>query len=170
MPKYLKVGKILNSRGLLGELKIRSLCENNATFLEIKKFYLGKELKSIDFMKFREFKKDILAFISGIKNAKSANELKGEYIYALREDIPIDEDKIFIKDLIGGQIIDVVTKKIYGTVVDILKNGITEIYHIKSDENNDYYMPIVEDVIVDSKLDEGKIFVNPIEGIFDAPN
>lgn len=165
--KYLEVGKIVGTRGLNGEIKIKVLCDSPELFCRIQKFYLDCGNKILDISSMRIYNLMVLAFIEGVNTINEVEGFVGKYIYSDRVDMPIDETRYFIKDLIGLMVIDKDTGHEYGCICDVFSTGSNDVYVVKSHNKKQYMIPAIDSVVTDIQIDKGKIFICPIEGIFD---
>ena len=166
MKKYLEVGKIINKRGLKGELKVECWCDNADVLCSLSVLYFddsGKhEAKVISAKQYKGF---AYILIDGINTPELADKVRGKVLYADRDSIPLEDDGYFIDDLIGLKVYDDVTGKVYGTVTDVFNRGASDIYAI-SDGVNEYLLPAVDEFVTDIDFEKG-ISVRPIPGIFD---
>ena len=110
-------------------------------------------------------KDKVLLTLDGVETVEAAILLKNTVIYANRDDIPIKKGSFLIADLIGLDVIDANSGRIYGTLTDVIQGGSGDIYDIKT-EKGSALMPAVKEFVKEIKLDEG-IYVTPIKGIFD---
>jgi len=80
-----------------------------------------------------------------IKNRTDAERMTPFELYADRSMFPeIDEDQIYLADLLKMNVHLVDTKKQYGKVIDVYNNGFQEILVIQGQEGN-IELPFVED-------------------------
>ncbi len=166
--EYLCVGKIVGSRGLKGELKAEHYCNSSDVFLRIKKFFINVNENPLDVENMRVYKSHILLKLHNIDSKESAEKLRGKYIYAFRDDIPIKKGSYFIEELKDCNVYNFKTNEFYGVLKDVLNTGANDIYEIFSPgEEKEYLVPIINGTVVNVDLDENKIFIDPIEGIFD---
>lgn len=167
--EYLCVGKIVGSRGLKGEVKVLHYCDGFDVFLGIKNFFtdtIDKNFLSIKDI--RVHKQHILLRLNDVNTKTDAEKLRNNYLYAFREDIPIEPESYFIEELKNCDIYNFKTHKFYGTLKDVLNTGANDIYEIYNpEEKKEYLVPIIKNTVVNIDLDENKIFINPVEGIFD---
>ena len=163
---YLECGKIINKRGIAGELKAECYCDSPASLFGAKKLY-GDENGTVEYdvISIKEYKGFMYIKLRGITRAEQADLMRGKSLYASRDDINVDDDAFFIADLIGLDVCDADNNKVYGKIKDVINYGASDIYVI-SDGKNEYMLPAVSDMIVDIKIDE-KVLVRPIGGIFD---
>lgn len=166
MEKYLEIGKIINKRGIKGELKIEPYSNSEEDFFEYKKIYLsknGEDERKIESCKpYRGF---VYLKISGCSTPEQADFLRGKIIYVDRDDIELPEDEVFIADIIGLDVIDATTGVVYGKIKDVVNYGRYDTYIIKG-KDKEYMMPAVDDFLDRIELDKG-VYVTPIEGLFD---
>lgn len=166
MKKYLEAGKIINKRGLKGELKVDSYCDTPEDFAQIKAFYLDENGENkFDVITSKPYNGFVYVLLSGVNTPELADKMRGKILYADRDDINIEEGCYFLDDLIGLTVYDVDTNKVYGTVTEIANHGASDIYTV-SNGNAEFYLPGVDEFIIDVDFEKG-IAVRPIPGIFD---
>ena len=166
MKQYLEACKIINVRGLKGEVKVDCFCDSPEVLCDIRTLYFDDNGKSpIKVIAAKPYKGFVYLTLESVDSVEKANALRNKTLFADRDDIPVDDGSFFIEDLIGLRVYDVDTKQEYGTVTDVFNRGASDIYTVTKD-GNDYYLPAVEEFIVEIDLDEG-ISVRPIPGIFD---
>ncbi|MBR2381283.1 MAG: 16S rRNA processing protein RimM [Clostridia bacterium] len=165
--QYLECGKIINTHGVRGGLKLESWCDTPQDLASLKKVYLqnGAEYKLYKVKKASVFKQFVLFELDGINDIDTAMTLRGKTVYADREDISIDEDAFFIADIIGLPIIDLESGEKLGTLSDVLNLGASDLYEIKT-ANGKKLIPAVPEFIKEIDLEKG-IFVSLIEGMLD---
>ena len=112
------------------------------------------------------FKQFVLLDLVGISDMDQAMALKNQTVYALRDDFDLDEGEYFIADVIGLPVIDIDTQKIYGKVSDLINRGASDLYVVKT-PNEEVMIPAVDEFIIRVDLEKG-VFVRPIEGMFNS--
>ncbi len=167
MKKYIDTGKILNTHGVRGDLKIDSWCDSVEVFCTLKRLYLIKKNEYVEYkvVKSVRFKEFVLVHLEGIETFEDANLLKNKTVYALRDDIPLEDDAYFIADLVGLKVINADTGKIYGVIDEVIFGAASDIYSIKTESGEIAYMPAVPEFVISVDLEKG-VFVRPIEGMF----
>ena len=166
MKKYIEVGKIINTHGVKGDLKIDSWCDCAEIFCELDVVFIkkGSDYQKFEVIKSQPYKEFVLAHFKGIDTFEDANLLKNKELFGLREDIPLDEGDVFIVDIIGLPVINFNSGKIYGTIKDVIIGVATDIYEIDTPEGI-CYMPVVSEFVKEVNVEKG-VFVTPIEGMF----
>ena len=151
------LGKIVNTHGLNGEIRIICDCEKkNEVFKIGNRLYIEnleynilshRYHKIYDMVKFKE-----------VNNIDKALELKGCNVYFNRDDFNF---KILEDDLIGLNVYD---KNIYkGKVTEILKNKKYSILVI--DGKKKHMIPYIDKFVEYIDIDNKKIFINYIKGL-----
>ena len=165
--EYLCIGMIAGSRGVAGEIKINPYTDFPEDFYEIKNIFLDVNESPIEFFDVKVHKSQVLMKIKGINSKNDAQVLQGKLVYALKKDIPIEENSYFIEDLKGCTVEDAKSCEKYGVLKDVFNRGASDIYQIIGKDNKEYLLPIIEGTIEKIDLEENKIWVNPLKGVFD---
>ena len=78
----------------------------------------------------------------------------------------LPKGQYFICDLIGLPVKDAVTGEVYGTLTEVSRPALQEIYEITTPAGNKVLMPAVKQFI--SKIDtDDAVYITPIDGFFD---
>lgn len=165
--KYLECGKIVNTHGVKGAVKLESWCNTPDDLAELGRIFVvkGATPKEYRVKHASVFKQFVIAELEGVDDFDTAMALKNTVVYAAREDFELEEGDYFIADLIGLQVIDAADGKVYGTLKDIINRGASDIYVIDTPAG-ERMMPAVDEFVKEVSVDKG-IFVAPIEGMFD---
>ena len=161
------VGKIVNTHGLKGELKVQYYTETLEDFEEFEYLLIeGEGDKKFLIEGVRSVKNTVLLQLEGYNDINQVEHFKNKEVYYLREDYnDSEEGGYFIVDLIGLDVVDRTRGKV-GVLKDVLKNTSQDIYVIKKiDGSGDFFMPAVDAFLDRIDLEEGKIYVNLIEGL-----
>ena len=94
--------------------------------------------------------------------------MKGQTLYALREDIPLEEGDHFIADMIGLPVKDDV-RGLVGTLDDVITPAGRQVYIIKKADGSTFMMPAVPEFVLDitTEGDDAGITVHLIDGMMD---
>ena len=165
MESLLEVGKIVNSYGIKGYLKVVALVDNKELFETFKTLYIKSKQtnRTLEVQNVKYSKDLVLLKVVGIETIEEALKLKNEYLLAKREDITLEEGAHFIVDLIG---LEVVTDKgeILGTLTEVLQPGANDVYVVKKD-GKEILLPVIPDVVKSIDMDNKKIVVHLLNGI-----
>ena len=165
--KFLECGKIINTHGVRGGLKLESWCDTPGDLASLKKVYLknGTEYTCHKVKRASVFKQFVLFELDGVNDIDTAMTLKNRIVFADRDDISIDDDAYFIADIIGLPVIDIASGEKIGTLSDVLNLGASDLYEINT-EKGKKLIPAVPEFIKDVDVEKG-IFVSLIEGMLD---
>ena len=165
--KFLECGKIINTHGVKGGLKLESWCDTPQDLASLKKVFIkkGSEFVKYKIKRASVFKQFVLMELDGINDIDTANSYRERVVYADRDDISIDEGDYFIADLIGLPIIDIESGTQIGTLSDVLNLGASDLYEIDTKDGKKL-IPVVDEFIKEVDFEKG-IFVSLIEGLLD---
>ena len=165
--KFLECGKIINTHGIKGAVKLESWCNTPEDLADLKRIFISQPggMKEYGVIRASVFKQFVIAELEGINDFDSALLLKNKTAYASRDDFELEDGDYFIADLIGLPVIDVNTKEEYGKLKDIINRGASDIYVIDT-ANGERMMPAVDEFVKEVDVNKA-IFVAPIEGMLD---
>lgn len=169
MEQYLEIGKIVGTHGLKGELRVDPWCDSPQFLCGFKTLYLtnGKTKLSVSS---RAHKNIAIVKAKGIDSIEEADKLRGKILYMNRNDAKLSDGEYFIQDLIGLAVIDIDNGTVYGKLTDVFKTGANDVYQVTDNNKNDYLIPVIDDVVKEINLEEKKVLIKPLKGIFDNEN
>ncbi len=166
--QYLECGKIINTHGFRGTVKLESWCDFPQILAQLPYLYIEKgndylPMKVLHTSIFRQF---VLADLEGVDSEEAANRLRNTVVFASRDDIPVEEGSHFIVDLIGLPVKDADSGELLGTLTDVNTRGAIELYIVRT-PTGEYMVPAVEQFI--DRIDlEDAIYIRPIPGLLDG--
>jgi len=139
MNNYICIGKIINTFGIKGELKIISDFEFKERVFE-KDFpiYIGNEKVKEVIDNYRVHKNYDLVVFKGYSNINEVLKYKGSKIYILRSDLELKDDEYLLNDLIGYKVLD--NDLEIGVVIDYLYQNSNILLEVKGEKK--FYIPI----------------------------
>lgn len=168
MIQYLEIGKIVTTHGVSGEVKVYISADSPESLFRIKKVYLdSKATVSLDVVSHRSMKNMLLLRFDGIDSIEYAHGLIGRTLWADRNEIRKDKDSYFVVDLIGLEVVNASTEEHIGVIDDVISGGVQDLYSVKLDNGDKRLMPAVPAFLKKTSLEEGKVWVEPIKGLFD---
>ena len=166
MKQYLEIGKINNTHGLRGEVKMLMWCDGIDYIKQLKTVYLDDEgKKPLNLVSVRQQKNVAILKFAEITNIDSAEELKNRVLYCNRDDAVID-DAHYLADIIGCAVVDVDTNEEYGKIVDVLNYGASDIYDVEL-KGKHTLIPAIDDVVVEIDTENQTVRIKPMKGLFD---
>lgn len=163
---YFKIGKIVNTHGIKGMIKIYPYTENIHDLDNIKQIYLNPELQKKYTVKSVNAQKNMLLMsLEGIDTQEEAETLKNEYLYIPRDpNEKLQKDTYYICDIIGCDVISIDDNSFVGKIVDVFNTGANDIYEVKT-ENSSICLPAIFDVIKKIDIKQKKVYVHMMEGL-----
>ena len=158
-----EVGKVVNTRGLRGEIKVYPYVDELEVFNEYEYLLINEVRYNIKGVKF--FKNMVFVTLEGIDTIEKAETLKNFSCYLLEEDLPeLSEGEFYIKDILG---MAVITDEgvLLGTVSDVLRTGSNDVFEIKREGKKPMYIPAIKDVVLEYNIAENKMTVHIIPGL-----
>ena len=168
MKKYLEVGKIINTHGIKGEMKLDLWCDDIDYLKQFKTLYFDAHgSKSVKVVSSRVRGNVALLKLDGVDSVESASTLRNKILFMKRADAKIDDGSYFIAELIDCRVIDADDESVeYGVLSDVSETGANDVWHIKKD-GREYLLPAIPQVVCDVDVKDGIIKIRPLKGIFD---
>lgn len=158
----IKVGKIINTRGIKGELKVERT--NNETFDRDVEYFIEGYETAIDIEKASESGNFSYIKLAGYDNINDVLKFKNKYILIESEDLDeLEEDEYYIKDLVGLTAFDEDGNEI-GSLKEVMAYDVNDIYVIATEDGNKL-VPAVKEFIKKIDLENRTIVVKLIEGM-----
>lgn len=163
--KYVLIGKIVNTHGLKGEVRILSDFKyKNKVFVPGMNIYIGKDKTSEKIVTYRHHKIFEMITMDGYNDIDEVLKYKGDYVFVNKEDVKLGENEYLDEDIIG---LKVFTQDRYlGTVRKIENHNGNEII-VVNNENKNYLIPYNFDIIINVDLKKKEMHVKDISGLFD---
>lgn len=153
------VGKIVNTHGIKGELRIKSDFEKKDLVFKVGgKIIIDKEEHFI--RSYRVHKVFDMITIDELDNINDVLCYVGKNVYVSRDSLKLSKKDYLLSDLIGLNV--VFNDKVYGIVKDY-SNDVNPLLQIEYDTN--YFIPINSNYIIDVDLENKKIIVDDILGL-----
>lgn len=146
--KYIYVGKIVNTHGIKGEIRILSdFLKKHLVFKKDFTLYIGPNKEKEIIKTYRKHKEFDMVTLEGINNINEVLKYKGNNVYINREDLEIEDNNYILEDLIDFEIKE--NEKILGKLKDFMYNNGNILLIIEGQKNfyipyNDYYIRKVD--------------------------
>ncbi|GAU78777.1 ribosome maturation factor RimM [Fusibacter sp. 3D3] len=167
MKATFNMGKIVNSHGIKGEVRIYPYTDDLNKFEEFDYLLIeGEGEKKFEVESSRVHKNMVLLKFKAFNDINEITRFKEKNIYIYREDAKDDGEGHYIVDLIGCAILDEQRTEV-GILEDVLQNTAQDLYVIKQPNGNRFYLPVVDDFVKRVDLDKREIIVHIIEGLIE---
>ena len=163
--EYLYLGKIVNTHGIRGEVRILSSFKyKDKAFRVGNVLYIGKNRDQEEITSYRVHKQFDMITMKGIDNINEVLKYKGKNVFLRREDLNLEEGEFLDEDLLGMKVI--VSGKVIGQVKRIEKDKYQDKIVVNK-EGKEYLVPYVCDIIKTINLEEQSITLEEIKGLLD---
>lgn len=140
----ISVGEIVKAQGIRGEIKVKSLSDNEKRFEIGSKLYIGDEIVTIK----RSYKQKNM-LILGFEEYDNINDI----LKFIGKDLTIDEkdleelseDEVYIKDLYGLSVIS--EGQNVGEIVDVISGVYPNDVYVVKTENAEVLLPALKNII-----------------------
>ena len=159
--KPVECGKIVNTHGIAGEVKIENYCDEGF-FKRISAVTVGTEKYKI--LSSRTHKGFVLARLEGINTVEAAMCLKGKTVTAERKDIDMPRGHVFYSDLYGFDVYDRRVQRVIGKLREVRESTASMLYIIDS-EKGEILVPDVPAFSRGYDLKKQTVEIETIEGM-----
>ena len=168
--EYYDVGKIVNTHGIKGEVRVLSTTthpeERYVERANLIWFGENGQEEQLTVRTHRTHKTfDLLSF-EGYGNVNDVESFVGGTL-RISEDMLLDlpENEFYIHEVIGSRVIDEDTGKDIGKVKDILTPGANDVWIVERPNKKDLLLPYIESVILSVDLNDTVVHVHVMEGL-----
>ncbi len=169
MTNYLQVGKIVNTHGIRGEVRVQSTtnspeeryAKGSELAIEVSKSeYIPVTVKShrvhksFDLLTFEEY-----------SNINDVEKYKTKFLVVAEELLhDLEENEYYANDLIGSEVVNE-AEELLGELSDILFLPANDVWVVKRQGKKDLLLPNIKSVIRKVDLDNKVITVHVLEGL-----
>jgi 16S rRNA processing protein RimM len=113
------------------------------------------------------FKQFAILKFKGIDNIDDIQKYKGCDLLVSRENAqPLAENEYYIGDLIGMKVQSDAGENL-GILDDVLQTGANDVYVVKRPNGSELLLPVIDDCILDVRVEEGLVIAHVMEGLLD---
>ena len=165
---YLECGKIINTHGFRGTVKLESWCDAPQILAELPKVWFEERggYRPVKVRHAAVFRQFVLMDLEGVESEEAADRLRNTVIYAAREDLPLEDGDHFIVDLIGMEVRHEDSGELLGKLIDVNTRGAVDLYIVRT-ANGDHMVPAVPEFITEIDVDDA-VYIRPIPGLLDG--
>jgi 16S rRNA processing protein RimM len=160
--EFVTIGRVLAPWGRLGMLKVEPATDFPERFNPSSRVYIDNRPLTIDATTWRKGK----AFIklAGVDSPAAAEELRHKEIQIPRRLVkPLPQCQYYHFQLTGLQVWTT-NGELLGSIDRILSTGANDVY-IVTGKQKEFLIPAIEDVVKEVDLVEGRMVIEPIEGL-----
>ena len=158
--RYLEAGRIVNTHGVRGEVRIQPWADEAAFLTRFRRFFIdGAEVKV---RACRVHKQMCVASLAGVDDVNAAMALKGKVIFIDRDDAHLPAGTVFLQDIIGAKVVDESGAEI-GVLADVMDEPAASVLVVKG--RREILIPDVPAFVLSKDADAGVVVVRLIDGM-----
>ena len=161
------IGKIVNTHGVKGEMRVRPSTDDIKRFEKLKEVYVDqKGLKTYEVEGVRYHKDFVLIRLKGVDTMNDAELLKNSLIKIDRKDsLPLGEDEYYMCDLYDLEVLTDEGRRL-GILTDILVTGSNDVYVVTDKEaDKEILLPAIKQCIQKVDIANGQMIVHMLAGL-----
>lgn len=160
--EYLYVGKIVNTHGIKGELRIRSNFDRkDLAFKPGVKLYFGDGKEEHKIVTYRPHKEFDMVTLEGYNNINQVLMYLKMNVYVRKDEIGLKDDEYVIDELVGMNVLE--ENRLLGKVDEIVYNNGNVLLHVVGDKS--FYIPNHSNFIISVDILKGEVHVKNTEGL-----
>jgi 16S rRNA processing protein RimM len=168
--KMYTVGKIINTHGIRGDLKVLRVSDFEDRFEIGKVLYLvtdNQVVRELEIDGHRIHKGFDLLHFNGLNNINEVEHFKGSTLKITESQLTeLEENEYYYHEIIGCEVLTIEGNSI-GQVKEILAPGANDVWVIKQPKGKDILIPYIKEVVKNIDIAEKKIVIEPMEGLLD---
>ncbi|MCR4252718.1 ribosome maturation factor RimM [Streptococcus uberis] len=169
--KYYNVGKIVNTQGLQGELRLLSVSD----FAE-ERYQKGSRLalfddkdqfvQEVEIASHRQQKNFDIVKFKGMYHINDVEKFKGFSVKIAEENLTeLEDDEFYYHEIIGLDVYE--GDQLIGKISDILQPGANDVWVVKRKGKKDLLLPYIPPVVLNVDLQAKRVDVEIMEGLDD---
>ena len=163
--KYIYIGKIVNTHGIKGEIRLLSNFKyKEKVFKKEMTIYIGKDKIKETINSYRHHKQFEMITLNGYTNINEVLKYMKEKVYINEEDLFLEKDEYLDSDLLNLEVYT--NNKCVGKIERIEDYKTYKLIIVKNEEKN-FIIPYVNDIIEQIDFKEKKIVIKYIKGLLD---
>ena len=167
MNDYFEIGKIVNTVGIAGELKIFPTTDDAKRFgfLETVSIMLNGMLIEKSVKNVRYHRNLVMMKLDGVDDMDGANALRGGVIVVDRANaLPLAENEYYLKDLVGLAVSTEDGENL-GVLRDVIFTGANDVYVVGDGLGKDILIPAISKCILSVNIAGREMVVRLLEGL-----
>ena len=159
MNDFVFIGRIVNTHGIKGELRILSDFEKKELVFKPEiTIFIGKEKQEEKIITYRHHKQFEMITLEGYTNINDVLKYKDQNVYVKRSTLELKPEEYLYEDLLDMEVIE--NQKVLGKIKDIVYNKANILLYIEGEKN--FYIPLNDEYI--KKVDVKESVVEVVGG------
>ncbi len=169
MVEYLQIGKIVNTHGVRGEVKLIPLTDDPHRFNELEWVYIEKDggMNKHTIQQVKYTKGFVMIKFSGVDSPDDANQYRDCFVLVDRKNaVKLPADSFFICDLLSCSVFDE-KGALLGELADVLQTGSNDVYIVRNSSGKEILLPALKSVVRSISPEQKRIDVVIPKGLLD---
>ncbi|MFS0672413.1 ribosome maturation factor RimM [Ornithinibacillus sp. 179-J 7C1 HS] len=168
--KMFTVGKIINTHGIRGDLKVLRVSDFEERFEIGNTLFLvtdEKVVRELEIDGHRIHKGFDLVHFKGLDNINDVEHFKGSALKIKESQLTeLDENEYYYHEIIGCEVFTTDGVSL-GQIKEILAPGANDVWVIKQAKGKDILIPYIEEVVREIDVAAKRIVIQPMEGLLE---
>ncbi len=164
MQQYIEVGKVTNTHGIMGEVRVTPWADSPEFLCQFDTFYVDEAHWPIKVERARVHKNMVILKLEGVTDVPSALAMRNAILYIDRKDVTLPQGSFFIADLMGLEVRDATSGAVLGKIADVITLPANNVYVVRGGQR-EIMIPAVDEFIAETNVEQGFIRVNMMEGL-----
>ena len=171
MTEFLNVGKIVNTHGIRGEVRVISQTDfPEERYRKGQRLTLSRENKApleLTVAGHRKHKNFDLLTFEGYPTINDVEPLRDGILKVSKDELSeLTENEYYYHEIIGLTVIDEQAREL-GKIKEILSPGANDVWVVQRKGKKDALIPYIESVVKQIDLDKGEVHIEIPEGLLD---
>jgi 16S rRNA processing protein RimM len=169
--KLYNVGKVVNTHGIKGEVKVIRITDFEERFQPGSKLIWvakdGKETKELEVDGHRKHKSFDLLHFKGYPTINDVEKLKEGMLKVSEDELfELEEGEYYYFEIIGCTVYTEDGEEL-GKIKEILSPGANDVWVVQRKGKKDLLIPYIDDVVKHINVEEKKVIIHPMEGLLE---
>ena len=161
----IKIGKIVNTVGLKGEVKVYNYSDRSGIYENTSHIYVENDLTAVESVRVQ--KNMVILKLEGISDRDRAEALRGRELYVTEEDLPeLPQGQYYVRDIMGMAVREE-NGTFLGEVTDVIQNTAQDIFEVQKQGGKKVLIPKVDEFVLNIDIEKKEILVRLIDGLMD---
>lgn len=168
--ELLDVGRVVNTHGHRGEVKVIPLTDYPGRLKEIDNMFfgLGNKIRKLTVKSVKFHKNFAIMGFNEVEDMNAAESLKNGFLKITKDQLrELPEDNYYIFDILGLEVFTD-TGEYLGEISDVLQTGANDVYEVKNHKlGKTYLIPAIKQIVKSVDLKTKEMIIMPMEGLLD---
>ncbi|MDY0405903.1 ribosome maturation factor RimM [Virgibacillus sp. 179-BFC.A HS] len=169
--EFYNIGKIVNTHGIRGDVKVLRITDFSQRFAVGEKVYVQDskgQLHAFVIDEHRVHKGFDLLHFEGVNNINDVEQFKGNYIkIAASQQTALEEGEYYYHEIIGCEVFRIDSGEKIGIITEILSPGANDVWVVKQPRGKEILIPYIDDIVKQVNPGDKKVIIEPMEGLLD---